>query len=132
MLVVLAGIVYLGNFLEEGTNTWFEVRRFDKATDEGGKGEGQHCVYILFLRNVLQRTIIEQLEWSERVLSFTVTVLIFFEWQCKWNIFSFFLPRRHIKHGELAQIDEMKNETNSNDFLVSQRGSIPGLSNLNF
>lgn len=66
VLVVLAGIVYLGNFLEEGTNTWFEVRRFDKATDEGGKGKGQHCVYILFLRNVLQRTIIEQLEWSER------------------------------------------------------------------
>ena len=72
---------------------------------------------------------------------FTVTVSSFSEWQCKWNIFSFFLPRRHIKHGELAQIverplsmqmvpgsmpgfsslfflTEMKNETNSNDFLV--------------
>ena len=31
-----------------------------------------------FYATVLQRTIIEQLEWSERVLSFTVTVLIFF------------------------------------------------------
>lgn len=109
VLVVLAGFVYLGNLLEEGTNTWFEVRRFDKVTVEGGKGKGQHCVYILFLSNVLQSLLIFEFNmhttWMKCKRLYFIA-LIFLEWQCKWNIFSFFVPRRHIKYGELTQMVE--------------------------